>query len=75
MVSASSALAVTALQLRFHPYVVQQWRCNGDITCALQVMDVEMLVKMTLTKTVCQILMISALKTWRSVRLTSENSR
>lgn len=41
----------------------------------LQVMDVEMLAKMTLTKTVCQILMISALKTWRLVRLISEDFR
>ena len=48
---------------------------NSEITFVPQVMDVEMLAKMTLTKTVCQTLMTSALKMWKSVRLTSEGFR
>lgn len=38
-------------------------------------MDAEMLAKMTLTKTVCQTLMTSALKMWILVRLISEGFR
>lgn len=72
--------AIRDLQLRFQRQVArlgskQQWSYNGKMTCDPQVMDVEMLAKMTLTKTVCQTLTISALKMWTLVRLISEDFR